>query len=132
MGTVVRQRPRPPLLLVAGLAVLGAVYLGAGEPGEGQWHVVLLHATEVRANRVIVLIDDSGSTAGTEPAVQFQLNRLAAAGIRIDRRTTIPGFAVSFSDRYNLLDTFDRTVAEHPLHPRPRLRSGHRGPSCRM
>jgi hypothetical protein len=61
-----------------------------------------VQATDVRADRVLVIVDNSGSMAGTADAVEAQLSQLRAAGISIANRVNVPGFAISFTDQYSL------------------------------
>ena len=112
-----RLRPpsHSPALVVVGLAVAGSVYVGNAAPaGDAELPVALVHNTEVCANHVLVLIDNSGSTRGTEPARDCQLNQLAAANIRIDRQTFVDGYALSFTYRYAFLTVFERELAAAP------------------
>lgn len=67
-----RRRLRPssrrPLLVVSVVAVLGTLALHSEDAIDGPTRVAQVNGIEVRANRVLVLRDDSGSMSGTEAA----------------------------------------------------------------
>ena len=77
-------------------------------------HVANINATQVTSDRVVVLVDSSGSMAGTEQTVQSQLQQLSAAGISIVNRVPVPGFAIASADQYSLLDTLLQGLAANP------------------
>jgi hypothetical protein len=93
--------PHKPSLLLP-LLVLGVVGAVASSNRDlaSTARAAMVFGTEVVGDRVLVLVDDSGSMSGTEDAVQAQLTRLRAAGIELSHRTTIPGFALSVTDSY--------------------------------
>jgi len=76
--------------------------------------VAEVHGKEVRGARVLVLIDDSGSMKNTETEVSLQLGRLAQAGIAIDLRNKIPGYAISLTDGYSLLPKLKKGISSNP------------------
>lgn len=97
--------------------IVAVVLVGAVLPVrqlDGPTHVARVHATDIRADRVVVLVDGSGSMAGTDQNVQSQLDQLRAAGISIANRVNIPGFAISFTDAYSLLGILLERVAANP------------------
>ena len=120
-----RRRPvRNPVFTLAIAATVGIVAARSGgsagsfNPNPGATHVAIVRGQEVRADKVLVLVDISGSMRGVPPLnrdtgaqVQYQLNRLQAAGISIENRATVPGFAISFTDIYSMLRAFDERVA---------------------
>jgi hypothetical protein len=77
-------------------------------------HVARINATQVTSDRVVVLVDSSGSMTGTEQTVQSQLQQLTNAGISIVNRVPVPGFAIASADPYSLLDTLLQGLASNP------------------
>jgi hypothetical protein len=77
-------------------------------------HVASINATQITSDRVVVLVDNSGSMAGTEQTVQSQLQQLSAAGISIVNRVPVAGFAIASADDYSLLDTLLQGLAANP------------------
>ena len=73
-----------------------------------------INATRITADRVVVLVDSSGSMAGTDQTVQSQLQQLSAAGISIVNRVPVAGFAIASTDQYSLLDTLLQGLAANP------------------
>ena len=78
-------------------------------------HVARINATTITADRVVVLVDSSGSMAGTDQTVQSQLQQLSAAGISIVNRVPVPGFAIASADQYSLLETLLQGLAANPF-----------------
>jgi hypothetical protein len=77
-------------------------------------HVAHINATQITSDRLVVLVDNSGSMAGTGQTVQSQLQQLSAAGISIANRVPIPGFAIASADQYSLLETLLQGLAANP------------------
>jgi hypothetical protein len=77
-------------------------------------HVARINATQVTSDRVVVLVDSSGSMTGSEQTVQSQLQQLTNAGISIVNRVPVPGFAIASADQYSLLDTLLQGLASNP------------------
>jgi hypothetical protein len=104
--------PHTPSLLLP-LFVLGVV--GAVTTSNRDFaptaRAATVFGTEVVGDRVLVLVDDSGSMGGTDDAVQAQLTRLRTAGIELSNRATIPGFAVSVTDPYAMVPALVQGLA---------------------
>lgn len=77
-------------------------------------HVARVNATQITSDRVIVLVDNSGSMGGTDQTVQSQLQQLTAAGISIVNRVPVPGFAIASADQYSLLEILLQGLAANP------------------
>ena len=77
-------------------------------------HVTRINATQITSDRVVVLVDSSGSMTGTEQTVQSQLQQLTNAGISIVNRVPVAGFAIASADQYSLLDTLLQGLASNP------------------
>ena len=104
--------PRAPsfLLPLVVLGVAGAVTT-SNRSFAPTARAATVFGTEVVGNRVLVLVDDSGSMGGTADAVQAQLTRLRAAGIDVSSRAAIPGFAVSVTDPYAMVPALAQRLA---------------------
>ena len=106
---------------IAVVVVVGVVHVQqtGGLTSESLTHVVPSHvtrinATQITSDRVVVLVDSSGSMTGTEQTVQSQLQQLTNAGISIVNRVPVPGFAIASADQYSLLDTLLQGLASNP------------------
>ena len=77
-------------------------------------HVAHINGMQITSDRVVVLVDKSGSMAGTDQTVQSQLQQLSAAGISIANRVPISGFAIASADQYSLLETLLQGLAANP------------------
>jgi len=107
--------PRTPSLLLplVILLVIGVVTTSNHDFASSA-RAATVSGTDVIGNRVLVLVDDSSSMAGTEAAVQGQLSRLRAAGIEFSNRATVRGFAMSVTDRYAMVPALAQGLAAHP------------------
>src|SRR5438128_1593761 len=109
-----RDRRRVSTASVVLVVISVVLAIKISQPNPGAAHIALVHGKEVKADRVLILIDNSGSMAGTDNEVRFQLSRLLASGISVSNQVNVPGFAISLTDSYSLLGTFNKQVAEDP------------------
>jgi hypothetical protein len=98
-----------PLVLIV---VCAGLIIRTSQHNAGAGHVALVHGTTVRADRILIMVDNSSSMGGTDAEVRFQLGRLLASGASISDEVNIPGFAISFIDTLSLLPSFTQKVAE--------------------
>ena len=96
------------------IVVSVGLVIRTGQPNAGAAHVALVHGKTVRADRMLVMVDNSSSMGGTENEVRFQLGRLLASGVSISNQVNIPGFAISINDPYSLYPILIQKLADDP------------------
>lgn len=113
--------PNGRALIVVMVAVVVVVAIGNGQLGSGSnqlgavlAHTAVVHGTDVRGERVLALVDDSGSMSDKGAEVLSQLDRLKSAGLSITNQVNVFGFAISFQERYTLLKNLETALATDP------------------